>query len=285
MVIVARSRSVHGPWENAPNNPILRTQSAKEKWWSRGHATPIQAPDNSWWLIYHGYEHGFWTLGRQTLLDPMEWTADGWIVAKGGDLSRPIRKPRGGEAVPHGISLSDDFSTNRFGIQWAFYDPSPAEMQRVRYERGALIVKAKGTQPHDCSPITFLSGDQAYRVETEIEIGEGAQAGLLLFYNRRLYCGLGMDAKKLVMHRYGLERDQRKPETLSRRVFLRVTNDRHIVTIHHSPDGKTWTKFGVQMEVSGYHHNVAWDFLSLRPAIYVAGQGEAQFRNLRYSAL
>jgi beta-xylosidase len=285
MVIIARSKSVHGPWENAPNNPITRTQSASEKWWSRGHATPIEAPDGSWWLIYHGYENGFWTLGRQTLLDPMEWTADGWIVAKGGDLSKPMRKPGGGEAVPNGTALSDDFSKNKFGIQWSFYDPAPNENERLRYEKGALVLKGKGEQPRDCSPISFLVGDQAYRFETEIEIDADAQAGVLLFYNRRLYCGVGFNDSKIVMHRYGLERDGRKPDELKRRVFFRVTNDKHIVTFHHSPDGKTWTKYGVQMEVSGYHHNVAGDFLALRPALYVAGNGEARFRNFKFNAI
>ena len=39
------------------------------------------------------------------------------------------------------------------------------------------------------------------------------------------------------------------------------------------------------MEVSGYHHNVAYDFLSLRPAIYAAGKGAAVFRDMRYQAL
>jgi len=34
MVIAARSRSIYGPWENAPGNPLVRTQSAAEKWWS-----------------------------------------------------------------------------------------------------------------------------------------------------------------------------------------------------------------------------------------------------------
>jgi hypothetical protein len=39
------------------------------------------------------------------------------------------------------------------------------------------------------------------------------------------------------------------------------------------------------METSGYHHNVAYDFLSLRPGIYAAGAGEVRFRNLKYKAL
>jgi PIN domain nuclease of toxin-antitoxin system len=43
-----------------------------------------------------------------------------------------------------------------------------------------------------------------------------------------------------------------------------------IVTIHCSADGKTWERFGTRMEVSGYHHDVAHDFLSLRPAIYAS---------------
>jgi beta-xylosidase len=52
-----------------------------------------------------------------------------------------------------------------------------------------------------------------------------------------------------------------------------------------SLDGADWEKFDVQIETSGYHHNVAYDFLSLRPAIYSAGAGEARFKNLRYKGL
>ncbi len=65
-------------------------------------------------------------------------------------------------------------------------------------------------------------------------------------------------------------------------MFIRFENDRHIVTFHTSPDGKTWTKFDTQMEVSGYHHNTAYDFLSLRPGLYAAGEGKVRFRNFKY---
>jgi xylan 1,4-beta-xylosidase len=64
-----------------------------------------------------------------------------------------------------------------------------------------------------------------------------------------------------------------------------LRNDRHIVTIHYSADGRTWTKYDRGMEVSGYHHNVAYEFLSLRPALYAAGTGEVRFRNFTYRAL
>jgi len=288
MVIAARSRSIHGPWENAPHNPLVRTQSASEKWWSRGHATLVEGPDASWWMLYHGYENGFWTLGRQTLLDPVEWTSDGWFKALGADLSHPLHKPKVqavGKSVAHGLALSDDFATNKFGVQWSFYDPGVDEMQRVRIAENTLFLTAKGTEPRDSSPISFIAGDPAYQFEADLEIDEHARAGLLLFYSRRMYCGLGFDNEHFVLHRYGLERTGAKPAGINRRLRIQIKNDRHIVTVHHSVDGASWTKYGVQFEVSGYHQNVAGDFLSLRPAIYAAGAGEVRIRNVRYSAL
>jgi beta-xylosidase len=285
MVIVARSRSLDGPWENDPANPIARTRSATEKWWSRGHATLFEGPGGRWWMIHHGYENGYWTLGRQTLLQPIEWSADGWPRPIDGDLSRPIRKPVDLGPRPHYMPLSDDFSTDRFGLLWSFYDPRPDEMRRVRRAGGMLHVAGKGSGPADCSPISCIAGDQRYRVEVAIETDPGAEAGLLLFYNRRLFAGLGFGENGMVMHRYGLSRAA-GPRTAIHGLRIRLTNDRNILTIHTSADdGATWEKFGVQMEVSGYNHNVAYDFLSLRPALYAAGAGEARFRDFRYQAL
>jgi beta-xylosidase len=203
----------------------------------------------------------------------------------GGDLAEPLPMPLSNDAVPHGLALSDDFSDGRLGLQWAFYKPGEDEMDRVKFEDGALVLGGKGHSPADSSPLAFIVGDQAYRVEVEIEIDAGAQAGLLLFYNDRLYAGLGIKDEHFVMHRYGRERNSAKPAGIDRRVFMRIENDRHIVTIHTSADGDRWSKFPVQMEASGYHHNVAYDFLSLRPAIYATGNGEARFRNLKFEAL
>ena len=284
MVIAARSKSVHGPWEDCPHNPIVRTVSAAEKWWSRGHATLVEGPDGSWWMVYHGYENAYWTLGRQTLLDPIEWTDDGWFRARGGDLSKPIAKPRGGEAVAPGMALSDDFSTDRLGTQWSFYNPGPKERARLDRRDGALVMTGKGAAPSDCSPLTFVCGDLAYEMEVEIEIDAGVTAGLILLYDKALYAGLGFDAARFVTHQYGIERG-RPANPHGRRVFLRLTNAYNIVTLHTSGDGRTWTKFDRQMEVSGYNNNVRGGFMMLRPAIYAAGVGAARFRNFRYRAL
>ena len=89
-----------------------------------------------------------------------------------------------------------------------------------------------------------------------------------------------------MMHRYGLQRPGTLLAGMPGRIRLRLTNDRNILTIHTSADGGgSWRKYEPQMEVSGYHHNVVGDFLSLRPALYSARGGEARFSNFTYRAL
>jgi len=285
MIVAARSRAIEGPWEHSPYNPILRTQSAEEHWWSKGHGTLVEGPDQRWWMVYHAYENGFYNLGRQTLLEPIEWLSDGWFRSAKYDPARPIPKPVPASGGTHGFALSDDFSTDKMGVQWSFYGGDAADRQRYRYENGSLVLRAKGASPADSSPLWFVAGDQAYEFEVEIEADDTATAGVLVFYNRRLYGGLGYSAKNLILHTYGTERPTTKPTQLGRKVHLRVRNDRHIVSLYYSADGRMWETFDRRLEVSGYHHNVAYDFLSLRPAIYAAGSGEVRFRNFTYRAL
>ena len=283
MVIAARSKSIHGPWEHHPRNPLVRTTRVEEKWWSRGHATLVQGPGGDWWGVYHGYENGFWTLGRQALLAPVTWSRDGWPEFGGGDLSQPIPKPAGGKAVAHGLALSDDFTRDKYGIQWNFFSPAPDEARRLARKDGVLHLKASGDMPSNSSPLVFIAPDQDYEFECEIEVDAEARAGLLLFYDHKLYCGLGFGAEQFVMHRYGTEHGQ-FANPYGRRLFLRIRNRRHVVSIHISPDGKNWKRGPRGYEVSGYHQNVRGGFMSLKPALYAAGKGEVRFRGFRYRA-
>jgi xylan 1,4-beta-xylosidase len=285
MVTVARSRSIHGPWENCPHNPIVRTQSADEPWWSRGHASVVEGPGGDWWMVYHGYENGFRTLGRQTLLEPVEWTSDGWFRAKGGTLARPLPKPKGGRPGPAGQALSDDFSSNKFGVQWSFFDPAPDEMQRARYDGGGLVIKGKGSSAGDCSPLTCIVGDRDYEASVVLDLSGGVQAGLLLHYNRRGFCGIGFSEEQMFTYHYGDEQSWMREQTAGGTVHLKVVNRANVVTFHYSRDGRRWTRHPWQMEVSGFHHNVFGGFLSLNVGVYCAGKGEARLRQFRYRGL
>jgi beta-xylosidase len=286
MVIMARSKSIEGPWENSPYNPIVRTTSSSEKWWSRGHGTLVEGPDGKqWYLVYHGYENGYYDLGRQTLLDPVEWTDDGWVKSSGYDVGKQIPLPAAGTSIQHGFAFSDDFSANKIGAQWNFFRPSGPITERFRYENQSLVLKASGTSPKDTSPLQFVTGDQAYEIEVEIESDETAIGGLLLFYSEKLFAGFGFSKDQMLEYWKGDITLFPKPASIGRRYFIRLRNNHHIVTVWHSPDGAQWTKHWMQFEVSGYHHNVGGGFLSLRPALLATGTGEVRFKNFKYKAL
>jgi xylan 1,4-beta-xylosidase len=286
MVTVARSRSVHGPWDNDPANPVVRTRSAQEAWWSRGHATAVEGPNGDWWLVYHGYEHGFRTLGRQVLLEPVEWTDDGWFRATGGDLSHPIRKPADLPGQRPGMPLSDRLAGPALGPQWTFYAPARDEADRIRFADGALRLAGKGTDPSDASPLTVPAGDRAYEVEVTVcRVEPGALCGLLLFFNRVLYLGMGWNGGTMITYAGGHRSHFREPVPPSDVMHLRIRNDHHIVTFFHSADGLAWTRHGLRFEISGYHANTMSDLLSLRPALFAAGRGAVWFREFRYRAV
>lgn len=285
MVVVARSRSIHGPWENCPHNPIVRTVSKDEPWWSRGHATPVQGPAGDWWFAYHGYENGFRTLGRQMLLEPFAWTADGWPKALGSDLSRPLPKPRGAAEGAHGRALSGDFHADQLGSRLAFYAPHDGYLDRLRFEGGDLILKGRGKGPADSSPLAFIAGDRAYEVTVTLEIQGQGQGGLLLFYDDKLFCGIGADAEAL--HTYKAGSQQLYPPAgpgAGRRLTLRAVNDENVVSFFVRSGEAPWRKI-VSYEVSGYNHNMADGFMSLRPAIFASGEGAVVFGSLTYRAL
>lgn len=285
MVIVARSRSVDGPWENCPHNPIVRSKSADEEWLSRGHATFVEGPAGDWWAVYHGYERDYRTLGRQTLLEPLRWTKDGWPVALGGDLAKALPVPRGGTKGPHGIHRSDAFLTLELGSCWTFYATGPEGAARARLENGALVLKAKGSGPNDCSPLTQTVGEHAYEISVSVELVGRAEGGLLLFFNDRLFLGMGFDGQRMVTYRGGKPSYWQEPAPPSPRIELKIVNNRNIVTMYYRRPGEAWIRHAVRSEVSGYHANTVDDLASLRPALFAAREGEVRFRDFRFRAL
>lgn len=284
MVVVARSRSIRGPWENCPANPIVHTRSAKEPWWSRGHGTPVEGPDGDWWMLYHGYENGFRTLGRQGLLEPMRWTQDGWPQATGGDLSHPLKKPIARSSALQGAAPSETLGRASLGSRLSFFKPGRDYDGRLRVADNTLWLGAQGKGPIDSSPLVLNTGDHHYELSAELELAAGTTAGLLLFYNEKFFCGIASDGRVLHAYNLGAENafELRSPAPRGR-VHFRLVNEEQVGRFYFSTDGLEWTLYR-SFEVAGYNHNIAGGYLSLRPAIFACGEGGAFLHNLQYSA-
>lgn len=277
MVIVARSRSINGPWENAPNNPLIRTYNRSERWWSKGHGSLIDAPDGKWWIVYHAYENGFYGLGRQTLLEPVELTRDGWLKAPmGKEIEKPLRKPaKSGKAVDH-LALLSEF---RIGYNWRFY--KKFDSSRFLVNNKVLTLKAQEKTLHESAPLLFVAGAHDYEFSVRIDKDPGAVAGLVLFYNADFYVGTGFDSKQILSWRKGNIKG-RHEQSGKNQLWLKIRNNNNIVTGFYSYDGINWKQEPWSRDISGYHHNVLYDFISILPGLFAYGEGTVRFSEFQF---
>src|SRR3546814_16187105 len=100
-----------------------------------------------------------------------------------------------------------------------------------------MRLAGKGTNPADCSPVSLIAGDQRYRISVEVTLDGAVEAGLPLFYSRRLYAGLGMDRDGLVIHRYGRQRRAGASGQATGPMGLRHTPARKLVDVKNRPRG------------------------------------------------
>lgn len=282
MVASARSRTPYGPWENSPYNPIVHTENRSERWWCQGHGTLVEDIAGQWWIVYHAYEKHFQTLGRQTLMMPIEWTVDNWFrIPEGVRSSDKITLPAG-EKMKSYTSLSDDFSSPLLGMQWQFfkkYDP-----ERYALRNGQLILQAEGNSFDNSSPLLVNAADRRYQFQVEYTIEGDATAGLCLFYNEQGNMRISVNAKEFTVFNQKASKISRKNE-FGNHGFLRILNDENEVSFYYSRDGSSWEKLERTIDATGFNHNVFGGFMSLRAGLYAFGEGRVIFDNFIYQKL
>lgn len=144
-VTMGRSRNIYGPYEPDPCNPVLASNlvNANEradwdhlklryynpgvKLQKAGHASYVDLPNGETWLAYH-VSRPFvpelrCTLGRETAVQQMEWTEDGWLHTKGGkSIPEEYVKPSVLPEVPVlKLPGHDDFDSDKLNI--GYYAP------------------------------------------------------------------------------------------------------------------------------------------------------------------
>lgn len=282
MVVSARSKTPFGPWENSPYNPIVHTKHRSERWWCQGHGTLVEDTQKQWWIVYHGYEKHFQTLGRQTLMLPIEWTIDNWfrvpnMVQSNDKISLPE-----GTKVKDTNDLSDDFSDEKLGLQWQFF--KNYDMNRFKLKNGQLTLRAEGNSFANSSPLLVNSADRKYEFQVEYTIEGDATAGLCLFYNEQGNMRISVDKKEFIVFNQNSSKIRKKNE-FGNHGFLRILNDENEVSFYYSTDGNSWEKLERTIDATGFNHNVFGGFMSLRAGLFAFGEGSILFDNFIYKRL
>jgi xylan 1,4-beta-xylosidase len=115
---VARSRHLLGPWEKYARNPII---AANHDWQCPGHGSIVETQDGRDFFLYHSYRQrrDTFSIGRESVLDEVKWSADGWPVVDGGlGPSSDAPSPFGVAVGANGAEFFDGFNDARLNPEW-----------------------------------------------------------------------------------------------------------------------------------------------------------------------
>ena len=194
---IARSHSIWGPYTENPANPILAHCNAAGQGnpiQGVGHADIIQAHENSWWIVFHGYRNisdkVHHILGRETCLAPVTWPKNGWPVVNGNGVANvdmtcatlPL-KPFAPEAA------RTDFDGKKLGLEWNNV-LFPVETNYSLVERQGFLRLKGAAETLSTSKTSTFAGrrlhDFYFEATTQVEFNpksDNEQAGLVLLNN------------------------------------------------------------------------------------------------------
>jgi len=134
---VARAKTLLGPWEKNPANPVL---VSNEAWKCPGHGTAVEQAGR-WYLLYHAYAaQGFEHIGRQGVLSEFTWGAAGWPEFAGrGVLGGPTPAP-----VLARTNVRDEFLGDKVNSAWQWPVLTPAPTMALRGGQLHLTAQPEG---------------------------------------------------------------------------------------------------------------------------------------------
>ncbi len=274
MVVSARSASPVGPWLDSPLNPIVRTWSRSEPWWSKGHGTIVEGPGGQWHMVYHGYENGYRTMGRQTLIEPVSWTDDGWFDIVGADGEEfEARKVGNYRLQP------EAFDGPELSPQWHFDGIGSTDQYSL--SDGAVEFEAVGDR---LRVLHALAADHSYEAEVAIDIDGSPEVGFVLYYGPEAYAGIGLVDGHVALVKGGRPFLRDTFPCADCRYF-KIRMIEHDVAVFFSTDGARWTQHPRGLEVSGFQTNNLGGFSSLKLGVYAKGSGTVRVDEFRYRAI
>ena len=213
-ISVARSKTLMGNYEPCPYNPIMRQMDEGAAIQRCGHGKPVCTQNGEWYMVYlcgRMIGDGYSMLGRETALDPISWTADGWPVVNG--LKGPSvlqKKPDLPEWLPkETASVSEDgirsvaadaeqTMTAAAGWDKKWMTPRVPEPEGILFLPSGIRIKGSRFPLKDVAARNVLLQRQTsfcFRAETGLfipKLADGQEAGLTCYYDENTWVCLAL---------------------------------------------------------------------------------------------
>ena len=290
-ILVYRSRHAQGPWEPSPYNPVMRTYSRHEKWINKGHGALVEGPDGKWYIIYHGFLRNRYNQARMPLMEPIEWTEDGWYrIPDWSSPAKPLPIPQGGVAVTHGYPTAIQFpEKNPLPGEWIYHGTTRQRSENIAQ---GLKVKGTGTSFHDCDgAIAYRGLYKDFQVTIHATVGNGTGAGIGMFFTQKHSVGFALKDGFVWPYNCGhhnLTRYYNAKSYLWDEIWMRMTVCHQVVSGWISSDGVHWEKMINSFNI--YHVDCQGGFfpgdrMVMHPALFTFGTGEAVYHSFQIEEL
>ena len=206
MVTVSRSRELFGEYEQCPYNPIMRQKDEKAAIQRCGHGDLVETPDGRWYMVYlcgRQIGDGYSILGRETALDPVTWTADGWPIVNAlkGPSCMQVKPFAGIEAKESG----EVPALSPCGLPLEYMTPREFSGEDIMYDtdsKGGFFELALSRYPlsdiKNRSIVLRRQTDFCFEFGAELEIPklyEGQRAGITGYYDENTFFEFGIIRK------------------------------------------------------------------------------------------
>ncbi len=256
---VARSKELFGPYESSPYNPVMRQLDPNAPIQRAGHGKLVQDQNGNWWCYYlcgRPNEGKYTTIGRESGLEPVEWTEDGWFVINQGKGPSTEQIAPDLPECTYERNLFDDFNDTTLNLEWEFVR-NPANGSWTLVERPGYfrIWTLDGTLDEIRSKNTLLRREQelSYTAETKVEYypdRDGEQAGLTCYYSTATYarCALcyegGRKIQLVINRNHGEELIAEIADIKDSPIYIKVVVEKLKRTFYYSYNGEEWNLVG-----------------------------------------
>lgn len=272
-VTVARAESIEGPYEVGPDNPVLTSYGdAALLLQKAGHASLVDTPEGEWYLAHLCARpmprRGKCVLGRETAIQKVVWTEDGWLrLANGGE--KPKAKVTGIDAQAEQrqrILQFDDFDSETLDMHFqTLRVPLGEETLSLRERKGYLTLKGRESLSSHFIQSLVARRQQAfcYTASTKMDFSPASfqqMAGLICIYDTQnfFYLHITHDGDKgkclniLVCDDGDFNYPAGEPIILEeqKEIYLKAEVSFDQLQFSYSQDSQNWQKIGGVLDVS-----------------------------------
>lgn len=257
---VARAKSLFGPYEPCPHNPVMRQKDPEALLQRAGHGMPVQTQNGDWWMYYlcgRRNQGNYTTLGRESAMDPIRFTEDGWFyVNEGMGPSLCQKRPKLPD-WPVKRQKRFDFDSGKLELDWEFVRNPDYGTISLKERPGHLRIYTRDGQLFERRAKNILlhrEQELCYTASVKLEFYptlDGEQAGLTCYYSTKTYirfslCYEGGRKLQLVINRnMGEELKAEISEIEEKPVILKVETAYLTRRFYYSYDEKEWVLAGI----------------------------------------